>query len=96
MCGGWGEWGEWCGWCGWGSQGCQGPNLSPGEEGEGNEVKPDQPRLVKNRLLKKFIWPPLEVNLSKTDLTVYSYLLECAPFRSVESTCQIIWFRQFN
>ena len=53
-----GGWGGWSGWGGWGAQGCQCPNSNFCGQGgqklkmspyDGDEVKPDQPRLVKSR-----------------------------------------------
>ena len=55
--GGWGGWSGWGGWGGWGAQGCQCPNSNFCGQGgqklkmspyDGDEVKPDQPRLVTN------------------------------------------------
>ena len=52
-----GGWGGWSGWGGWGAQGCQCPNSNFCGQGgqklkmspyDGDEVKPDQPRLVKS------------------------------------------------
>ena len=51
--------GGWSGWGGWGAQGCQCPNSNFCGQGgqklkmspyDGDEVKPDQPRLVKNEM----------------------------------------------